>query len=87
LLDYIIAKRLKNKRLTVVYATSVQKESRNIPIAIVLDIPEQICQDRHKVRQDRNFEDYVISSFFQFIKRLHQGLRYKKTTVRSIISH
>jgi protein phosphatase len=86
LLDYIIAKRMKNKCLTVVDATSVQKESRKslihlarkysyIPIAIVLDIPEQICQDRHKARQDRNFEDYVISRQYQDLKR---SIRYLK---------
>jgi protein phosphatase len=86
LLDYIIAKRMKNKCLTVVDATNVQKESRKslihlarkysyTPIAIVLDIPEQICQDRHKARQDRNFEDYVISKQYQDLKR---SIRYLK---------
>lgn len=88
LLDSIIAKRMKNKRLTVVDATSVQKESRKslihlarkysyIPIAIVLDIPEQICQDRHKVRQDRNFDDYVISKQYQDLKRSIRYLKYE----------
>ena len=77
---------MKNKCLTVVDATSVQKESRKslihlalkysyIPIAIVLDIPEQICQDRHKARQDRNFDDYVISRQYQDLKR---SIRYLK---------
>jgi protein phosphatase len=84
---YIIYKRLKNKHLIKVDATSVQKESRKslihlarkysyIPIAIVLDIPEQICQDRHKVRQDRNFDDYVISKQYQDLKR---SVKYLKS--------
>jgi len=87
LLHYIISKRLKNMYLTIVDATSVQKESRKtlihlarkyhyIPIAIVLDIPEQICQDRHKARPDRNFEDYVISKQYQDLKR---SIRYLKS--------
>jgi len=77
---------MKNKRLTVVDATSVQKESRKslinlarkyhyVPIAIVLDIPEPVCQERHKARQDRNFEDYVISKQYQDLKR---SIRYLK---------
>jgi protein phosphatase len=88
LLHYIISKRLKNMYLTIVDATSVQKESRKtlihlarkyhyIPIAIVLDIPEQICQDRHKVRQDRNFDDYVISKQYQDLKRSVKYLKYE----------
>ncbi|WP_069471844.1 AAA family ATPase [Candidatus Marithrix sp. Canyon 246] len=87
LLHYIIAKRLKNQRLTIVDATSVQTESRKslinlarkynyVAIAIVLDIPEQMCQDRHKVRQDRNFEDYVISKQYQDLKR---SIKYLKS--------
>jgi protein phosphatase len=88
LLHYIVAKRMKNKRFTVVDATSVQKESRKklinlarkyhyAPIAIVLDIPEQICQDRHKARQDRNFDDYVISNQYQDLKKSIKHLKYE----------
>lgn len=88
LLHYIVAKRMKNRRLTVVDATSVQKESRKslinlalkysyASIAIVLDIPEQICQDRHKVREDRNFDDYVISNQYQYLKRSIKYLKYE----------
>lgn len=88
LLHSIVAKRMKNKRFTVVDATSVQKESRKklinlarkyhyAPIAIVLDIPEEICQDRHKARQDRNFDDYVISNQYQDLKKSIKHLKYE----------
>ncbi|MDX3234650.1 polynucleotide kinase-phosphatase [Streptomyces sp. ME03-5709C] len=63
-LHYIAGKRLAAGRLTVVDATSVQQESRRqllrlarehdvLPIAIVLDVPEQICVERNAARPDR----------------------------------
>jgi polynucleotide kinase-phosphatase len=70
LLHYIAAKRLKNGLLTVVDATNVQSESRKplvqlakdyhcIPVAIVLDVPEKVCEERNKNRADRNFGTHV----------------------------
>ncbi|MEU4095993.1 polynucleotide kinase-phosphatase [Streptomyces sp. NPDC026673] len=63
-LHYIAGKRLAAGRLTVVDATSVQQESRRqlvrlarehnvLPIAIVLDVPEQVCIERNASRPDR----------------------------------
>ncbi|MFD3454467.1 polynucleotide kinase-phosphatase [Streptomyces sp. NPDC058691] len=63
-LHYIAGKRLAAGRLTVVDATSVQQESRRqlvrlareydvLPIAIVLDVPEQVCIERNAARPDR----------------------------------
>lgn len=63
-LHHIAGKRLAAGRLTVVDATSVQPESRGqlvrlarehdvLPIAIVLDVPEQICAQRNATRADR----------------------------------
>ncbi|MFJ4850319.1 polynucleotide kinase-phosphatase [Streptomyces sp. NPDC088733] len=63
-LHYIAGKRLAAGRLTVVDATSVQQESRRqlvrlareydvLPIAIVLDVPEQVCIERNATRPDR----------------------------------
>ncbi|MEV8307338.1 polynucleotide kinase-phosphatase [Streptomyces flavidovirens] len=63
-LHYIAGKRLEAGRLTVVDATNVQPESRKqlvqlarkydvLPIAIVLDLPEEVCADRNAVRPDR----------------------------------
>ncbi|RFU87582.1 polynucleotide kinase-phosphatase [Streptomyces triticagri] len=63
-LHYIAGKRLEAGRLTVVDATNVQSESRKqlvqlarqydvLPIAIVLDVPEQVCAERNAQRADR----------------------------------
>ncbi|GAB2978221.1 polynucleotide kinase-phosphatase [Streptomyces pseudoechinosporeus] len=63
-LHYIAGKRLAAGRRTVVDATSVQQESRKqlvelakkydvLPIAIVLDVPEEVCAERNAAREDR----------------------------------
>jgi protein phosphatase len=70
-LHYIAGKRLALGRLTVVDATNVQPSARAplialarehhvIPVAIVLDIPEEICIRRTKARPDRPFGANVI---------------------------
>ncbi|MBT1689305.1 polynucleotide kinase-phosphatase [Dawidia soli] len=86
LLHYIAAKRLKNGLLTVVDATNVQPESRAslvrlarayhcIPVAIVLDVPERICEARNDLRPDRNFGGHVI---YQQRSQLRRSLRHLK---------
>lgn len=86
LLHYIIGKRLKNGYLTVVDATNVQKEGRKsfvqlareyhtLPVAIVLDMPQQICEDRNDGRPDRNFGNHVIRQQKQQLKRSVKGLK------------
>ncbi|WP_406839289.1 polynucleotide kinase-phosphatase [Streptomyces sp. AHU1] len=63
-LHYIAGKRLAAGRRTVVDATSVQQDSRRqlielarkydvLPIAIVLDVPEDVCAERNASRTDR----------------------------------
>ncbi|MFB7246679.1 polynucleotide kinase-phosphatase [Streptomyces populi] len=63
-LYYIAGKRLEAGRRTVVDATSVQQDSRRrlielakkydvLPIAIVLDVPEEVCAERNAGRTDR----------------------------------
>ncbi|MEU4794763.1 polynucleotide kinase-phosphatase [Streptomyces sp. NPDC023327] len=63
-LHYIAGKRLAAGRRTVVDATNVQSESRKqlielarrydvLPIAIVLDVPEEVCAARNAGRPDR----------------------------------
>jgi protein phosphatase len=64
LLHYIVGKRLAAGRLTVVDATNVQPEARRqlvalarehdvLPVAIVLDVPQQVCAARNAARPDR----------------------------------
>jgi predicted kinase len=78
-LGYIAAKRLAAGRLTVIDATNVQADARRplielarahdvLPVAIVLDVPEQICAQRNASRADRSFGRQVI-------RRQHDQLR------------
>jgi len=70
-LHYIARKRLALGRLTVVDATNVQPEARKpliqlgreyhcLPVAIVFNLPEKICEQRNQGRDDRNFGPHVI---------------------------
>ncbi len=85
-LNYIIGKRLKNGHLTVVDATNVQTNSRKnlislarqyhtLPVAIVLDLPQRVCEDRNETREDRNFGNHVIRQQKQQLKRSIKGLK------------
>jgi len=85
-LKYIISKRLKNGLLTVVDATNVKAESRKalirlarefhtLPVAIVLDLPQRVCEDRNEERADRNFGRHVIRNQKLQLKRSIKGLK------------
>ncbi len=86
LLNFMVEKRLKNGLLTVIDATNVQPESRKslvniakkyhtFPCAIVLDLPENVCQERNTLRNDRNFGTHVIR---QQRQQLRKSLKYLK---------
>ena len=83
-LHYIARKRLAAGRLTVVDATNVQREARKpliqlardfhcLPVAIVFDLPERVCQDRNKDRTDRNFGSHVIRGHRSQLRRSLRG--------------
>lgn len=83
LLHFIAAKRLAAGKLVVVDATNVQPEARKplvalardyhcLPVAIVLDLPERVCQERNAARPDRDFGPHVVRNH---IKNLRQSLR------------
>lgn len=85
-LYYIAGKRLKSGLLTVIDATNVQKESRKglielgrtyhcLPVAIVLDLPEKVCEERNQSRPDRNFGGHVIRQQHQQLKKSIRGLK------------
>src|SRR5712692_8560225 len=70
-LHFVAAKRLALGRLTVIDATNVQPESRRplvalarqyhcLPVAIVLNMPEKICQERNRLRDERDFGPHVV---------------------------
>ncbi|MET7357943.1 polynucleotide kinase-phosphatase [Streptomyces sp. NPDC005562] len=84
-LHYIAGKRLAAGRRTVVDATSVQSDSRKqlielarahdvLPIAIVLDVPEEVCAERNAARADRaGIPRRVIQ---RHRRELHRSLRH-----------
>ncbi|MFC6644667.1 polynucleotide kinase-phosphatase [Granulicella cerasi] len=84
-LHTLVRKRLARGKLVVVDATNVQPESRKSLIAlakefhvfaeaIVFDLPERLCQDRNKVRPDRQFGSHVIHNQLQQLRRSMRGL-------------
>ena len=86
LLHAIAAKRLARGNLTVVDATNVQSEARKplvelarrfhvLPVAIVLDLPEHLCQERNRGRQDRSFGPHVIRQQRSQMQRSLRGLQ------------
>ena len=86
LLHYISSKRLKNGHLTVIDATNVQTEARRplvqlareyhcLPVAIVLDVPEKVCQARNDERPDRNFGKHVVRQQRSQLKRSIRNLK------------
>ncbi|MFE1955765.1 polynucleotide kinase-phosphatase, partial [Streptomyces sp. NPDC059524] len=84
-LHYIAGKRLTAGRLTVVDATNVQQESRRqlvelarehdvLPIAIVLDVPEDVCAARNAARTDR--ADMPRRVITRHTRELRRSLRH-----------
>ncbi|CAK7280252.1 polynucleotide kinase-phosphatase [Streptomyces sp. RM1] len=84
-LHYIAGKRLAAGRRTVVDATSVQQDSRRqlielarkhdvLPIAIVLDMPEEVCAERNAARTDR--ADMPRRVIQRHIRELRRSLRH-----------
>lgn len=85
-LHHVAAHRLALGRLTVVDATNVQPESRAplvalarkyhcLPVAVVLDLPEAVCQERNRSRPDRAFGPHVIRNQLQQLQRSFRGLQ------------
>ncbi len=83
LLHTIAAKRLAAGRLTVIDATNVQLEARKslvtlakeyhtVPVAIVFDLPEGLCQDRNRARPDRQIP---AGALHRQIEQMRRGLR------------
>jgi protein phosphatase len=85
-LRFVAGKRLALGRLTVIDATNVQTEARKplvelarqyhcLPVAIVLDMPERVCQERNRDRPDRAFGPHVIRNQASQLRRSLRGLR------------
>ncbi|MFN3217740.1 MAG: polynucleotide kinase-phosphatase [Acidimicrobiales bacterium] len=85
-LGYIAGKRLEAGRLTVVDATSVQRDARAplialarehhvLPVAIVLDVPEKVCAERNATRPDRNIPAHAMRRQHQQLRKSIKGLQ------------
>ncbi|MEH2248681.1 polynucleotide kinase-phosphatase [Nostoc sp.] len=84
-LRFIADKRLAAGKLTVIDATNVQMEDRkpllqmarqyhSFAIAIVLDLPEELCHERNQLRSDRQFGLHVVRRHTQMLRRSLRGL-------------
>ena len=85
-LHFLAAKRLARGLLTVVDATNVQPEARKplvelarryhvLPVAIVLNLPERVCEARNQGRPDRTFGAHVIRQQRSQLQRSLRGLQ------------
>src|SRR5436190_15142690 len=85
-LHFVAAKRLALGHLAVVDATNVQPESRAplvalarkyhcLPVAIVFDLPEAICRERNRGREDRQFGEHVIGQQRSQLRRSLKALK------------
>ncbi len=85
-LRFIAAKRLAAGKLTVIDATNVQAEARKplvelareyhcLPVAVVLNLPEKLCQERNRHRSDRDFGPHVVRQQSQQLRRSLRNLK------------
>lgn len=91
-LYFIAAKRLAAGNLTVIDATNVQPEDRReflaiarqyhcFPVAIVLNMPEELCHERNQQRPNRQFGSHVVRRHTHNLRRSlrsleREGFRY-----------
>lgn len=85
-LHFIAGRRLGAGRLTVVDATNVQPDSRRplvalakkhhvLAVAIVLDVPGEVCAERNATRSDRDFGPHVLRNQRSQFRRSLKNLR------------
>ncbi|HEY1377444.1 MAG TPA: polynucleotide kinase-phosphatase [Gemmataceae bacterium] len=84
-LHFVAGKRLALGRLTVIDATNVQPEARKplvalarqyhcLPVAVVLNLPEKLCQERNRTRDERAFGPHVVRQQVTQLRRSLRGL-------------
>ena len=83
---YIISMRLKKGLLTVADATNIQPDARKklisiarsfhvLPVAIVFEMPQELCETRNQQRTDRNVPPHVIRRQLQDLKRSLKSIK------------
>lgn len=84
-LEHIVGARLDAGLLTVVDATNVQPHARKslaelarahdvLPVALVLDLPEDVCLARNAERTDRSLPSHVVRRQREQLRRSLRGL-------------
>ena len=97
ILNFIAATRLRAGRLTVADATSVQPQARkrlielatqhDCPaVALVLNVPEEVCQERNRNRQDRNTPPNAIRRQVRDLRRSLKSLQKEGFTQVHVIN-
>lgn len=85
-LHLVVVKRLTRRRLTVVDATSVKPQDRSAlldlarahdtpPVAIVFDLPEEVCLERNRARRDREIPPEVVRRQAESMRQHRNGLK------------
>jgi len=85
-LHYIAAKRMQLGKLTVIDATNVNPQDRTalvklaranyfLPVAIVLDMPWELCHERNAQRPERQFGRHVVMRHSSVLRRGLRSLR------------
>ncbi|HYR08141.1 MAG TPA: polynucleotide kinase-phosphatase [Longimicrobium sp.] len=85
-LHFVARTRLRAGRLTVIDATNTQSAARKplvaiarethvLPVAIVLNVPERVCQARNRERTDRQVPPHAIASQTQQLRKSIRELR------------
>ena len=90
---YVARKRLARRRLTVIDATNLRREDRQVflalakeyhalGVALVFDLPERLCQERTEARADRDFGPHVVRNHVRLLRRSvrslgKEGFRYQ----------
>ena len=86
LFHFIISMRLKKGLLTVADATNIQPDARKkliniarsfhvLPVAIVFDTPQEVCETRNQQRTDRTIPSHVIRRQLQDLKRSLRSIK------------
>ncbi len=87
-LHFIASKRLSAGKLTVIDATNVQEEARKplvelarqyhaLPVAIIFDLPDKICESRNRERSDRKLAGHVVRQQSSQLRRSIRNLKYE----------
>ncbi len=86
LLYHAAGKRLDHRRTTVIDATNLQRNDRrkiielakaqNVhPVAIALNLPEEVVKERNRIRKDRRLPESLVQSQIAALRRSIHGLK------------